>query len=52
MPLIPALGRQKEAGGFLSSRPGLQSEFQDSQGNPVSKILKKKYLKKKRRRDC
>ena len=28
------------AGGFLSSRrgqPGLQSEFQDSQGNPVSR---------------
>jgi hypothetical protein len=27
--LIPALGRQREAGRFL--QPGLQSEFQDSQ---------------------
>jgi hypothetical protein len=32
MPLIPALGRQRQADFWVGSQPGLQSEFQDSQG--------------------
>jgi hypothetical protein len=32
MPLIPALGRQKQADFWVRGQPGLQSEFQDSQG--------------------
>jgi hypothetical protein len=31
-PLIPALGRQKQADFWVRGQPGLQSEFQDSQG--------------------
>jgi hypothetical protein len=32
MPLIPALGRQRQADFSVRGQPGLQSEFQDSQG--------------------
>jgi hypothetical protein len=32
MPLIPALGRQRQAEFWVRGQPGLQSEFQDSQG--------------------
>jgi hypothetical protein len=32
MPLIPALGRQRQADFLVQVQPGLQSEFQDSQG--------------------
>jgi hypothetical protein len=38
-PLIPALGRQRQADFWVQGQPGLQSEFQDSQDtqrNPVS----------------
>jgi hypothetical protein len=31
-PLIPALGRQRQADTRVQRQPGLQSEFQDSQG--------------------
>jgi hypothetical protein len=31
-PLIPALGRQRQADFWVRGQPGLQSEFQDSQG--------------------
>jgi hypothetical protein len=31
-PLIPALGRQRQADFWVWGQPGLQSEFQDSQG--------------------
>jgi hypothetical protein len=44
-PLIPALGRQKQADFWVQGQPGLQSEFQDSQGyteKPVSKNKKRK----------
>jgi hypothetical protein len=34
--------REAEAGGFLSSRPGLQNEFQDSQRYTEKPCLKKK----------
>jgi hypothetical protein len=30
--LIPALGRQRQADFWVPGQPGLQSEFQDSQG--------------------
>ena len=43
--------QEAEAGGFLSSRPGLQSEFQDSQGyteKPCLKKQKQKTNKKKK----
>jgi hypothetical protein len=43
-PLIPALGRQKQADFWVRGQPGLESEFQDSQvykqRNPVSKNIK------------
>jgi hypothetical protein len=32
MPLIPALGRQRQADFWVGGQPALQSEFQDSQG--------------------
>jgi hypothetical protein len=32
MPLIPALGRQRQKDFWVRGQPGLQSEFQDSQG--------------------
>jgi hypothetical protein len=32
MPLIPALGKQRQADFWVRGQPGLQSEFQDSQG--------------------
>jgi hypothetical protein len=32
MPLIPALGRQRQVNFWVQGQPGLQSEFQDSQG--------------------
>jgi hypothetical protein len=31
-PLIPALGGQRQADFWVRGQPGLQSEFQDSQG--------------------
>ena len=54
MSLIPALGRQREAGRFLSSRPGgLQSEFQFSQGyteKPCLEKPKKNQTKKRKKK--
>ena len=38
--------REAEAGGFLSSRPGLQNEFQDSQGYTEKPCLEKTKNKK------
>jgi hypothetical protein len=35
-PLIPALRRQRLVDFRVRGQPGLQSEFQDSQGKPVS----------------
>jgi hypothetical protein len=44
---------EAESGGFLSSRPpGLQSEFQDSQGYTDKPCLKKTKKKKKSRIRC
>jgi hypothetical protein len=41
MPLIPALGRQRQADFCIQGQPGLQSEFQDSQGYTEKPCLKK-----------
>jgi hypothetical protein len=48
MPLIPALGRQRQADFWVWGQPDLQSEFQDSQGYTEKPCLKKKKKKKKR----
>jgi hypothetical protein len=41
MPLIPALGRQRQADFWVRGQPGLQSEFQDSQGYTEKLCLEK-----------
>ena len=50
MPLIPALRRQRQADFWIGGQPGLQSEFQDSQGYTEKPCLEKpnKQTKKKR----
>jgi hypothetical protein len=47
MPLIPALGRQRQrqVDFWVQGQPGLQSEFQDSQGNTEKPCLEKKKEK-------
>jgi hypothetical protein len=40
-PLIPALGRQRQSDFWVRGQPGLQSEFQDSQGYTEKPCLKK-----------
>jgi hypothetical protein len=47
-PLIPALGRQRQADFWVQSQPGLQSEFQDSQDYTERPCLKKPKKKKKK----
>jgi hypothetical protein len=46
-PLIPALGRQRQADFWVWGQPGLQSEFQDSQGYTEKPCLKTKQNKTK-----
>jgi hypothetical protein len=41
MPLIPALGRQRQADFCVRGQPGLQSEFQDSQSYTEKPCLEK-----------
>jgi hypothetical protein len=41
MPLVPALGRQRQMDFWVQGQPGLQSEFQDSQGYTEKPCLKK-----------
>jgi hypothetical protein len=41
MPLIPALGRQRQADFCVRGQPGLKSEFQDSQGYTEKPCLEK-----------
>jgi hypothetical protein len=48
MPLIPALGRQRQADFLVQGQPGLQSEFQDSQGYTEKPCLEKPRGKKKK----
>jgi hypothetical protein len=45
-PLIPALGRQREVDFGVRGQPGLQSEFQDSQGYTEKPCLEKPKKKK------
>jgi hypothetical protein len=45
-PLIPAFGRQRQVDFWVRGQPGLQSEFQDSQGYTEKPCLKKKKKKK------
>jgi hypothetical protein len=47
MPLIPALGRQRQADFWVRGQPGLQSEFQDSQGYTEKPCLEKNKTKQK-----
>jgi hypothetical protein len=42
MPLIPALGRQRQADFWVRGQTGLQSEFQDSQGYTEKPFLENK----------
>jgi hypothetical protein len=46
MPLIPALGRQRQADFWVQGQPGLQSEFQDSQDYTEKRRLEKPKKKK------
>ena len=47
-PLIPALGRQRQADFWVRGQPGLQSGFQDSQGYTEKPCLEKKEQKDKK----
>ena len=47
MPLIPALRRQRQADFWVRGQPGLQSEFQDSQGYTEKPCLEKNNNNKK-----
>jgi hypothetical protein len=49
-PLIPALGRQRQVDFWVRGQPGLQSEFQDSQGCTEKPCLEKSKKKKKKSR--
>ena len=52
-PLIPALGRQRQADFWVGGQPGLQSEFQDSQGYTEKPCLEKqKQTNKKLKKNC
>jgi hypothetical protein len=46
-PLIPALGRQRQADFWVRGQPGLQSEFQDRQGYTEKLCLEKPKQTKK-----
>jgi hypothetical protein len=48
-PLIPALGRQRQADFWVRGQPALQSEFQDSQGYKEKPCLETPPPKKKKR---
>ena len=46
-PLIPALGKQRQVDFWVQGQPGLQSEFQDSQGYIEKPCLEKTKTKTK-----
>jgi hypothetical protein len=48
--LIPALGRQRQADLSVEGQPGLQSEFQGSQGYTEKPCLKKNKKNKKNKK--
>jgi hypothetical protein len=47
MPLVPALGRQRQVDFWVWGQPGLQSEFQDSQGYSEKPYLENKTKQNK-----
>jgi hypothetical protein len=47
MPLNPALGRQRQVDFRVQGQPGLQNEFQDSQGYTEKPCLKNKRKENK-----
>jgi hypothetical protein len=47
-PLIPALGKQRQADFWVRGQPGLQSECQDSQGYTEKPCLKNQKPKTKK----
>jgi hypothetical protein len=49
-PLIPALGRERQANFWVRGQPGLQSEFQDSQDYTEKSCLKKPNQKRKKKK--
>jgi hypothetical protein len=49
-PLIPALRRQRQADFWVWSQPGLQSEFQDSQGYTEKPCLEKTKTNKQNKK--
>jgi hypothetical protein len=49
-PLIPVLGRQRQADFWVWGQPGLQSEFQDSQGYTEKPCLKTNKQTNKQKR--
>jgi hypothetical protein len=52
-PLIPALRRQRQVGFWVRGQPGVQSEFQDSQGYTEKPCLEKpKNKQTKERATC
>jgi hypothetical protein len=51
MPLIPALRRQRQVDFWVQGQPGLQREFQDSQGYTEKPCLKKKKIKPKQNKN-
>jgi hypothetical protein len=50
MPLIPALGKQRQADFWVWGQPGLQSEFQDSQGYTEEPCLQKQNKTNKQKK--
>ena len=50
-PLIPVLGRQRQVDFWVRGQPGLQSEFQYSQGYTEKPCLKKEKKKEKKRKE-
>jgi hypothetical protein len=49
-PLTPALGRQRQANFWVQGQPGLQSEFQDSQGYKEKPRLENKNKNKNKKK--
>jgi hypothetical protein len=50
-PLIPEIGRQRQADFWVRGQPGLQSEFQDSQGYTEKPCLEKPKQKQKQKQN-
>ena len=50
MPLIPALGRQRQVDFWVQGQPGLQSDFQDSQGYTEKTLVLEKTKTNKQKK--